>query len=282
MCFQAGSGNCARNERSQGTRIAEQAAGPHRAPLAEEHMPDIVPVSPVARRSFLSRLGAGVTVLGAAFIGRESVAEAQPARTGRWQPTRHAQDDWLDQLPGQHRFVFDTTEPNNLATSMLYANNFFIANASGYGLKDSDAAVVLVLRHSSTVFAYADAMWAKYGAVLGDRSNFDDPLTTKRPVINVFNSAAHGASLSTRGTTLDGLATRGVHFAVCQMATRFYAGSIATTIGGTAEDVYTELVSNLVPNAHMAPAGIVAVNRAQERGYAFQARREIVEKLVFL
>jgi intracellular sulfur oxidation DsrE/DsrF family protein len=186
-------------------------------------MPDTGPVSPVARRSFLSRLGAGVTVLGAAFIGRESVAEAQPARTGPWQPTRHAQDDWLDQLPGQHRFVF----------------------------------------------AYADAMWAKYGAVLGDRSNFDDPLTTKRPVINVFNSAAHGASLSTRGTTLDGLAKRGVHFAVCQMATRFYAGSIATTIGGTAEDVYTELVSNLVPNAHMAPAGIVAVNRAQERGYAF-------------
>jgi len=28
-------------------------------------------------------------------------------------------------------------------------------------------------------------------------------------------------------------------------------------------------VANLVGNAHMVPAGIIAVNRAQERGYSF-------------
>ena len=28
------------------------------------------------------------------------------------------------------------------------------------------------------------------------------------------------------------------------------------------------MVANLVPNARLVPAGIVAVNRAQERGYA--------------
>jgi len=28
-------------------------------------------------------------------------------------------------------------------------------------------------------------------------------------------------------------------------------------------------VANLVPNARIVPAGIVAVNRAQERGYSF-------------
>ena len=43
---------------------------------------------------------------------------------------------------------------------------------------------------------------------------------------------------------------------------------IATARGANADDIYKELVSNLIRNSHMAPAGIVAVNRAQERGYA--------------
>ena len=34
-------------------------------------------------------------------------------------------------------------------------------------------------------------------------------------------------------------------------------------------DIFKELTENLIPNAHMVPAGIVAVNRAQERGYSF-------------
>jgi intracellular sulfur oxidation DsrE/DsrF family protein len=47
------------------------------------------------------------------------------------------------------------------------------------------------------------------------------------------------------------------------------AGAIAQAISGSADAVYNEIVANLVGNAHMVPAGIVAVNRAQERGYAF-------------
>jgi hypothetical protein len=35
-------------------------------------------------------------------------------------------------------------------------------------------------------------------------------------------------------------------------------------------DVYEELKASALPNAHFAAAGIVAVNRAHERGYASQ------------
>ena len=34
-------------------------------------------------------------------------------------------------------------------------------------------------------------------------------------------------------------------------------------------DRLNELAANLLANAHLVPAGIVAVNRAQERGYSF-------------
>jgi len=33
--------------------------------------------------------------------------------------------------------------------------------------------------------------------------------------------------------------------------------------------VVKEITENLIGNAHMVPAGILAVNRAQERGYSF-------------
>ena len=231
-------------------------------------MPDYSSSRPSARRSFLSRLGAGMAALGTTLAVGESAPAAQAAAAGGWRPTRHAQDDWLDQVPGQHRFVFDTTSPAGIGGALLYANNFFLANKSGYGLQDADAAVVIVARHMSTPFAYTDGIWAKYGAVLAQRSTFDDPKTKRPPIINVYNTAGY-TELPSFGTTIDSLVKRGVHFAVCQMATRAIAGWIAQAASGDADVVYKEIVANLVGNAHMVPAGILAVNRAQERGYAF-------------
>jgi intracellular sulfur oxidation DsrE/DsrF family protein len=175
---------------------------------------------------------------------------------GPWQPTRHPQDDWLDQLPGSHRFIVDTTTPAGFDSALLYVGNYFTANGNGYGLSDKDLAVVIVARHDSTPFAYKDSMWAKYGPSLARRSGFVDP-SKQPPSVNLYRQR------------LEGLLTRGVHLAVCQMATRFLATTIANADGSKADDVYSELTANLVANAHMVPAGIVAVNRAQERGYSF-------------
>lgn len=209
-----------------------------------------------ARRDFLSRLAPGATVAGATLLV-PAAARGQSTGGSTWQPRRHAEDDWLDQLPGAHRFIIDTTSPEGFDAALLYANNFFTANQSGYGLKDSDMAVVIVARHNSTPFAYTDAMWSRYGVSLAQRSGFTDPKTKQPPVVNVYRER------------LDALLKRGAHLAVCQMATRFYAGAIARTLGTNADDVYKELVGNLASNGHMVPAGIVAVNRAQERGYTF-------------
>jgi intracellular sulfur oxidation DsrE/DsrF family protein len=222
-----------------------------------------------ARRSFLSRLAGGLTMIGAALVAGESSSQAQSAGSTGWAPTRHTQDDWLDALPGKHRFVFDTTSPAGLGSVLLYANNFFLANQNGYGLGNSDAAVVIVVRHNSTSFAYTDAMWSKYGGPLGQAGNFDDPKTKQHPAINVYNSTNHTTLLPNNGVTIDSLTKRGVHFAVCEMATRRFAGAVAAATGVTTDRAFDELRSNLVANAHLVPAGIVAVNRAQERGYTF-------------
>jgi intracellular sulfur oxidation DsrE/DsrF family protein len=225
-----------------------------------------------ARRSFLSRLGAGAATFGAAFGAGALPAQAQSsqvARAGGWQPARHAEDDWFDQVSAQHRVFFDTTTPAALGGALLFANNYFTANRTGYGLADSDLAVIICVRHKSTPFAYNDAMWTKYAAPIAERSGFVDPKTNQASTINVYQSAAYGTLLPNNGITLDALLKRGVRLAVCQMSTRANAATIAGKTGGNVDDIYKELTEHLVPNSHMVPAGIVAVNRAQERDYSF-------------
>jgi intracellular sulfur oxidation DsrE/DsrF family protein len=229
-----------------------------------------IPSHAQERRSFLSRIAAGAAVFGGTLIRGGSAQAQSSAPAGAWRPGRHAQDDWLDQIPGAHRFIFDTTSPQGLGSALLFANNFFIANQAGYGLGNTDAAVVIVVRHNSTPFAYSDAMWAKYGGPIGDAAaGFDDPKTKARPVVNIYNSTSHVGALPNNGVTLDALITRGVHFAVCEMATRRFAGAIASAKGTNADQVFKELTSNVIRNSHMVPAGIDAENRAQERGYSF-------------
>ena len=222
--------------------------------------------SPLVRRSFLSRLGAGVAALGAAAGLTAPAAGQQP---GAFQPARHPQDDWLDQVPGKHRFFFDATSPTGAGDAITFASNFYVASKTGYGLEPHENAVVICLRHWATPFAFGDTIWARYGAILADRIKFTDPKTQAAPVINVYRAAGY-PMLSSRGTTLDAMVTRGTHFAVCDLATRAFAGMIAARTGGTADAVYGEMQQAVIPNAHFMAAGIVAVNRAQERGYALQ------------
>lgn len=171
----------------------------------------------------------------------------------------------MDSLPGKHRFVVDSTAAPGFGAALLYANNFFVANDTGYGLKDPDIAVIIVARHFATPYAYKDPVWAKYGAPMTTVTALNDPKTKQAPVINVYNVAGSD-SLPSLGTTIDTLVKRNVHFAVCQMATRFIAGMLAGS-GGNADAVYNELAGSLIPNSHMVAAGVVAVNRAQEKGY---------------
>ena len=210
----------------------------------------------VQRRSFLRTFG-GAT--GTLFGSPAFPVRAKSARSIAWQPAREAKDDWLDKIPGKHRMVFDSTLPAAFASALMYANNYFIANNSGYNLKDSDLAVVIVARHFATPFAFNDAMWKKYGGTISRLSKFTDPQTNEVPVNNVH--MASGA--------LDGLLKRGVHLAVCEMAARQLADSMAEDAGDDGERVFKELAGNLVSNSHWVAAGIVAVNRAQEKGYAF-------------
>ena len=214
------------------------------------------------RRSMMSGLGAAAAVV--ALVPRTAGAQT-PARG--FQPARHAQDAWLNAVAGTHRTFIDASTVNGAGEGMLYANNLYEANKSGYALQERDVAVVVCLRHFATVFAYDDAIWAKHGKTLSTMLQFTDPKTKLAPATNLLNSADYGMALPNLGNTIGSVVKRGTQFAVCDMATHFFAQQLAMASGENADAVYKELLANTIPNSHMVAAGVVAVNRAQEYGY---------------
>jgi intracellular sulfur oxidation DsrE/DsrF family protein len=216
------------------------------------------------RRSFLISLNSRVAALAALATGS---ALAQGKSTRPWEPARHDQDDWLEKPASKHRLVFDATSGDAFGEAVAYAGNFLRVNQVDYGLRDDETAIVIVARHQATPFAFNDAMWAKYGTPIAAQAGFEDPKTKQPPAVNIYNSTGRGGELSNRGTTVDSLLKRGVQLAVCATATHAFAGTIAAKTGGKADEIYNELIANLLSNSRMVPAGIVAVSRAQERGY---------------
>ena len=220
--------------------------------------------STMARRMFLSRMGVGAGAVGAGVMG-SPVAGAQVTTDATWRPARHTQDDWYDKIPGVHRFLLDTSTAESMGWSLQFATNYFTANQDVYGLKESDLAVIIVARHKSTSFAYSDAIWAKYGKQLSEQAEYTDPKTKEAPKINVYGPAGE----TVQAGRMDALMKKGVQFAVCSMSTRGISGRIAKANGLETDSVFKEITANLIGNAHMVPAGVLAVNRAQEHGYSF-------------
>ncbi len=216
----------------------------------------------MARRKVLTALGAGAVVLGAA-----SAPSAAAAKAARWQPALEKEDDWMD-LPGRHRLAFDAVSAKGAGDALFFASNYIAINKSAYGLEPSQLANIVILRHFATVFGYDDAMWAKYGQMFSSLADFTDPKTKKAPERNLYDVSGYGQALPNMGVTVSSAGGMGVQFAVCGLATEKFAELLAGQTQGDAEAIRKELGAHLVPHARLVPAGIVAVNRTQERGYA--------------
>jgi len=232
------------------------------------------------RRSFLNRLSAGVAALGAAAAPRP--LQAAPVAPQPWRPERHPQDDWLDQVPGRHRFFYDTTTGNGAGDAITFATNFFVANKSGYDLGDEDLAVVICLRHWSTPFAWTDAMWAKYG--LGEYHGLKDasgkPYTRNvfhRPTkndVHLLMQAIQSPTIPmfadfTVALGIENLQKMGTKFLICNNALGGWTGELEARGKGTMAAIDKELRANLLPGVTVVPAMVIAIEQAQTAGIRY-------------
>jgi hypothetical protein len=156
----------------------------------------------------------------------------------------------MSAMPGRHRVVLDVVSPTGVPDGIRFAGNLFTGNKTGYGVEESEMALIMVLRHSATAYGYSDAIWSKYGKSI-------DAKATPPPVANPFNSGDR--------MQLSGLAKRGVQFIVCGTASRGLAGRIAGRAAMPTRSRRCRRISSRTRGS--CRRGVVGVTHARTHGF---------------
>ena len=219
------------------------------------------------RRSFLT--AATLSAAGLASPADLGAQAAAPAATREPRDVpRHPQDAWFDSIPGRHRLFLDATNVEEAAGALGFAWNFLRTSQTGYNLKDEDAAVVICLRHEATEFAFSNDVWHKHDVLRTQK--YKDPESGKKVKGgNILRVGSTDPKSYPDNFTFDDLAKRGVHFALCGVATRGIARQIAgkDATKEASDAIIDELIAGAVPNSHLMASGILAAQRAGEYGY---------------
>lgn len=212
------------------------------------------------RRSFLTRLGA---LSGLALVSREASAEAP-------QPGDSPHDRWLDGLKAPHRQLFDFNAHGD-GIGLIHMHNFVETHKAAYGATERDINVVGTCYGGTTPLAWNDAMWAKYQ--IGKALNITDPATKAPLTRNWFNRPQSGDPVFFAGmlaaASMENLTKRGATFLMCNNAFRMWVGRLAEMGLGKPEEIEPDIRANLLPGIVTVPAMVIAVNRAQRKGFTY-------------
>jgi len=219
------------------------------------------------RRGFLARSAAALASLAAVDTWRVKPAEAQA------QAADH--DKWLDGLKGTHRCLFDFPGHGD-GLPQLHMLNYINTYKSAYGVSNTDVNAVGTFygppgAGMSMPLAWNDAMWAKYR--VGELLKLDDP-TTKAPTQrNMFDKPLKGDPILFGGAMaaagLANLRSLGATFIMCNNAFMGWVNFMAGQGRGNAADIEKDLRANLLPGVITVPAMVIAIEKAQGRGLAY-------------
>lgn len=218
------------------------------------------------RRKFLGTIATGVAGIGLSSIISPLSAHAE--KNVFFQGTENP-EEWFNQIKGKHRIVFDVPQPNEIFP-FAWPRIFLVTNAAT-GTAEKDCSVVVVLRHTAIGYAMEDRLWSKYN--FGEVFKANDPKTQKPSTRNPFWKPKQddfnipGVGVVPIG--INELQASGVLFCVCDMALTVYGGVVAQSLKLDPAEVKKDWVSGLLPGIKLVPAGIWAINRAQEKGCSY-------------
>lgn len=202
------------------------------------------------RRRFLAELAVGAASLTAVnpLVRRAEALTSDKASDA---------DAWMKPLKGRHRQIFHGMAAETNA--MLMAKNFLDAYQESFGAKNGEVNAVIGLHGAALSTGFNDAIWAKYA--LGKSGNVVDPKTKEPATRNIFATEGDLA--------ISELQKRGVVILLCNTALRLRTKSMAATLGVSYDTLYTEFSSSRLPGTILVPALVVALNRAQEKGFTY-------------
>lgn len=208
---------------------------------------------PTERRGFLRRLTA-LTAAMSVPAWRTASAESDAAVP--------SPEDWVDRIKGKHRQVFDATTHNS-GFAAAYAANFMDGYKQTMNASDADITAVIVYRHMAMPLMLRDELWQRYK--IGEFLKVDDPESKSVATRNVFQQAV----LLHPGLNYERLADRGAVFVACNLALTVFSQNLAVNAGVSAEQAKKEWTEGLLKGVSLAPSGVYAVSRAQEKGCSY-------------
>ena len=110
-------------------------------------------------------------------------------------------------------------------------------------------------------------MWKKYP--LGKIFEIKDNKTQVDSKRNLYYEPAPGDFPLPQIQGMKKMQERGAMFCVCNLATKVYSGAIAAAMNIDPDEVYADLVANILPNFQLVPSGLWALGKAQAKGCGY-------------
>ncbi len=186
--------------------------------------------------------------------------QSTPAPQGRADP-----DEWLRGLDAPHQLFFDLPDFAG-GVPQVHVLNYLNTYRSAHGVDEKDLNAVVGLWNRTTLLAVNDAMWEKYR--IGDYLNLRDD-TGRAFTRNPWRTSVFAIGADRPAAGIEPLQQRGVRYIVCNNALNLQTQLLSAARSADASSLGADLRANLVPGIAVVSAMVIAIERAQKRGFAY-------------
>jgi len=226
------------------------------------------------RRGFLGRIfGAAAAAVTVPLVGaRDAVAQ-------------ESSEDWIKDVKGTHRCLFDFPQMKNgmpLLHILNYLNTYREAYKSTPGSVGAVGTFYSIGPQASIPFAFNDAMWKKYelGAYADVKDAAGKPYTRNpfwmptKDELHLLMAAAQTPTIPALAEAMPALGIQslqqmGTKFLLCNNAFGGWCLELEARGKGKMADLSTELKANLLPGITPVPAMVIAIEQAQAAGIRY-------------
>ena len=226
------------------------------------------------RRSFLTRMAGTAAAAGLSLVGTRVSAASEAGL-----------DDWIKEVKGTHRCLFDFPQHKNampLLHILNYLNTYSAAYKTGAGEVGAVGTFYSVGSQASITLAFNDAIWSKYelGVYTGLKDASGRPYTRNvfnRPTskdLHLLMQAIDSPMIPALADAvpalgIESLQKMGAKFILCANALGIWCLELEARGKGTAKEIEQDLRANLLPGVTIVPAMVIAIDKAQEAGIKY-------------
>jgi intracellular sulfur oxidation DsrE/DsrF family protein len=194
-------------------------------------------------------------------------------------------DDWLKEVKGTHRCLFDFPQHKNgmpLLHILNYLNTYSAAYKTGPGQVGAVGTLYSAGNQASIPLAFNDAIWEKYalGVYTGLKDAGGKPYTRNvfnRPTTKDLHLLMHAIDSpmipaladAVPALGIESLQKMGTKFVLCANALGIWCLELEARGKGEAKAIDADLRANLLPGVTIVPAMVIAIEKAQEAGIKY-------------